>query len=111
MKVLRRTYYIIDFLIYYFFKLVSSNFRVAADILTPGTLTNPGIMEFPIQLQTDWGLLLFSNFVSMTPGTLSIDISQDKSMLTVHLLFSANEDSVMADLESIQEKIRKMTEG
>jgi multisubunit Na+/H+ antiporter MnhE subunit len=110
MKVLRRTYHIIDFLIYYLLKLVSSNFRVAADILTPGTMTDPVFIEFPIRLQTDWGLLLFSNLVSMTPGTLSIDISQDKSLLTVHLLFSDNEDSVKTDLARIQEKISKMIE-
>jgi multicomponent Na+:H+ antiporter subunit E len=110
MKVLRRIYYILDFLIYYLLKLVSSNFRVAADILTPGTRTNPIFIEFPVQLKTDWGLLIFSNLVSMTPGTLSIDISQDKSLLMVHLLFRDNEASVRTDLARIQEKIRKMTE-
>ena len=100
-----------DFMFYYLMKLVNANFRVAADILTPGTWTNPGFIEFPIQLNTDWGLLLFSNLVAMTPGTLSIDISRDRSLLTVHLLFLDKEASVRTDLARIQEKIRKMTEG
>ena len=111
MKVLRRTYYTLDFLFYYLLLLVNSNFRVAADILTPGTRTNPGFIEFPIGLNTDWGLLLFSNLVAMTPGTLSIDIIQDKSLLVVHLLFIDREASARTDLARIQEKVRKMTEG
>jgi multicomponent Na+:H+ antiporter subunit E len=110
MKILRRTYYTLDFLVFYLLKLVDSNFRVAADIITPGTRTNPGFMEFPVQLNTDWGILLFSNLVSMTPGTLSIDISQDKGLLIVHLLFLDKEESARKDLARIQEKIRKMTE-
>jgi multicomponent Na+:H+ antiporter subunit E len=110
MKLLRKTYYTVDFLVYYLWKLVSSNVRVAGDILTPGTRTNTGFIEFPIQLKTDWGLLLFSNLVSMTPGTLTIDISRDKSLLIVHLLVLDEEESVRTDLSRIQEKIRKMTE-
>jgi multicomponent Na+:H+ antiporter subunit E len=110
MNVLRKIYYALDFIIFYLLKLVNSNFRVAADILTPGTRTNPGLMEVPIQLKTDWGLLLFSNLVSMTPGTLSIDVSQDKKLLIVHLLFRDNEASARKDLARIQEKVRKMTE-
>jgi multisubunit Na+/H+ antiporter MnhE subunit len=111
MKLLRRIYYTLDFLIFYLLKLVNSNFRVAADILTPGTRTNPGIIEFPVQLKTDWGLLLFSNLVSMTPGTLSIDVSQDKNLLIVHLLYLDSQASIRKELAGIQEKIRKMTEG
>jgi multisubunit Na+/H+ antiporter MnhE subunit len=111
MKVLRRTYYTLDFIVYYLRKLVMSNLLVAADILTPGTRTNPGFIEFPLHLKTDWGLLLFSNLVAMTPGTLSIDISQDKSLLLVHLLFVDKQASVKTDLARIHEKIRKMTEG
>mgnify|MGYP001154457245 CR=1 FL=1 len=111
MRVLKRTYYILDFMLYYLLKLVIANFRVAADILTPGTRTNPGFIDFPLQLNTDWGLLLMSNLVSMTPGTLSIDISQDKSLLIVHLLFMDDEASARTDLTRIQDKIRKMTES
>jgi multicomponent Na+:H+ antiporter subunit E len=111
MKVLRRTYYTLDFILYYLLKLVDSNVRVAADILTPGTRTNPGFIDFPIRLKTDWGLLLFSNLVAMTPGTLSMEINQEKNLLVVHLLFIDREASVRTDLARIQEKIRKMTEA
>ena len=111
MKALRKIYYVVDFLVYYLVKLVSSNIMVAAAILTPGIRTNPGFMEFPLRLNTDLGLLLFSNLVSMTPGTLSIDISPEKDFLIVHMLFSDNEKSVRTDLSGIQEKIMNMTEG
>jgi multisubunit Na+/H+ antiporter MnhE subunit len=47
----------------------------------------------------------------MTPGTLSIDVSQDKNLLIVHLLYLDSQASIRKELAGIQEKIRKMTEG
>jgi multicomponent Na+:H+ antiporter subunit E len=110
-SILKKIYYTLDFLLFYLSNLVISNVRVAADILTPGTRTKPGFIDFPLQLNTDLGLLLLSNLVAMTPGTLSIDISRDKNLLTVHLLFKDHESKARKDLARIQEKIRKMTES
>ena len=83
MKLFRQLYYLVSFVIYYLFKIVQSNIYIAYDILTPRMHTNPGFVWVPLKLDSDFGILLFSNLLSMTPGTLSVDLSGDKKKLLV----------------------------
>jgi multisubunit Na+/H+ antiporter MnhE subunit len=111
MSLLRRTYHILYFVLYYLANLVKSNLVVAYDIITPRMRTNPGFIDVPIRIRSDFGLLLFSNLVAMTPGTLSIDISPDKRSLLVHILYKHQEEGIRRNLAGIQEKIIKMLES
>jgi multicomponent Na+:H+ antiporter subunit E len=70
----------------------------------------PSIMEVPVFLKSDTGLLLFSNLLSMTPGTLSIDISSDKKTLLVHVLYFSTEEIMQKDFNGMQHKIKRITE-
>ena len=110
MKLLKKIYYLVIFVGYYLIKLAQSNLFIAYDILTPKMHTKPAFMKVPLKLKTDTGLLLFSNLLSMTPGTLSIDYSQDKKILLVHVLYYSTEELMQKDFDGIQEKIRKITE-
>jgi multisubunit Na+/H+ antiporter MnhE subunit len=71
--------------------------------------TNPGYVWIPIRLGTKFGLLLFSNLLSMTPGTLSIDYSEKKNALLVHYLYDNKENTVINEIEKIQNKIIELT--
>lgn len=105
MKIIRKIYYFVDFMVFYIFKLVQSNLIIAYDILTPQMRTSLDIIEVPIIIKSDFGLLLFSNLVSMTPGSLSIDINKEKTILEVHVLYNQNKEKVLQEIESIQSKI------
>jgi multisubunit Na+/H+ antiporter MnhE subunit len=65
-----------------------------------------------VQLKTksDLGILLYSNLLSMTPGTLSVDITEDKKHLLVHYLYNDKENSILNEIYSIQNKILKLTD-
>lgn len=108
MKILKKTYYIIEFVMFYLFKLVQSNIYIAYDILTPSQKSSPGIMKLPLHIQSEIGLLLFTNLLSMTPGTLTVDVSQDKTEILVHVLYSKNEKEVLNEIDQIQQKIIKI---
>jgi multicomponent Na+:H+ antiporter subunit E len=110
MKWIKKIYYIIAFIFYYMLKLIQSNIFIAYDILTPKMHTKPAFMEVPLRLKTDMGLLLFSNLLSMTPGTLSMDISRDKKKILVHVLYYSSDELMQKDFDGIQEKIRRITE-
>lgn len=108
MKIIRKIYYILDFLIYYFIQLIKSNLFIAYDILTPTNYINPGFIEVPLNIKSDLGLLLFNNLLSMTPGSLSIDISNDKKYMTVHLLYIESEQKAMQTVKKVENKIKKI---
>lgn len=108
MKIIIKLYLVISFLVFYFFKLVQANIYIAYDILTPKTHTNPGFVWVPLKTSSDLGILLFSNLLSMTPGTLSVDITKDRKNLLVHYLYNDTENSIITDIDKIQEKIIKL---
>ncbi|MBN2486980.1 MAG: Na+/H+ antiporter subunit E [Bacteroidales bacterium] len=108
MKIIAKTYNILSFIFFYLLKLIESNLYIAYDILTPKMHVKPGMIEVPITIRSDFGILLFSNLLSMTPGSLSIDISVDKKQMKVHILYNNNEQKSLKEIENIQERIKKI---
>lgn len=103
-----KIFFILEFIGFYLFKLVQANLIIARDILTPGTKIKPAFLEVPVTIRSNSGLLLFSNLLSMTPGTLSIDIIKNKEFVLVHILFYSSETSALAEFEYFQRKIKRI---
>ena len=72
---------------YFLVELVRSNLRVLWDVVTPGHISRPGIVGIPLRAQSDLEILLVANLISLTPGTLSIDLAEDRRTLFVHVMF------------------------
>lgn len=109
MKIFKRIYYTLEFIGFYLFNLVKANLYIAWDILTPKIRMKPAFMEIPVRLETDFGLLLFSNLLSMTPGTISMDISEDKKTVRVHVLYYKTDEIMLNEFYKMQEKIKRIT--
>ena len=78
---------IISFIIFFLRELVKANIIVAYDILTPTDHMRPGIIELELEAETDAEITLLANLITMTPGTLSIDISKDRKKLYIHAMY------------------------
>lgn len=63
-----------------------SAFRVARDTLRPQMTFKPAIIAMPLDLKQDVEIMLLANLISLTPGTLSVDVSSDKSTLYIHAM-------------------------
>jgi len=109
MNHLKKIYYLLVLVVWYTSQLVKANLIIAWDILTPRLKTNPAFLEVPLTIQSDMGLLLFSNLLSMTPGTMTFDISEDKKTLRAHVLYFVSEEIVLRELERFQKKIKRIT--
>lgn len=110
MKIIRKTYHFIVFMGFYLVKLISANIFIAWDILTPRMRTHPGIIEVEVNLASEFGILLLSNLVSMTPGTLSMDLDRERNKLLVHLLYMDKEEATKKEIDGIMRRIRQITE-
>lgn len=110
MKLILKPYYIVTFILFYLSKLVEANLYIAYDILTPRLRIKPGFIKVPLTLKSNFGLLLFSNLLSMTPGSLSIDITDDKKTILVHVLYETTQDDMLKEFNVIQNKIKRITE-
>lgn len=73
-------------LVFFLWELVVANLRVAAAVLGPSSLVRPGIVAVPLDVTSDAGIALLANLITLTPGTLSLDVSADRRTLYVHCL-------------------------
>ena len=72
---------------FYVVELVLANIRVAIDVATPASRAKPGIVAVPLDARTDAEITLLSSLITMTPGSLSIDVADDRSVIYVHSMF------------------------
>jgi multicomponent Na+:H+ antiporter subunit E len=76
---------------YFAWELVLANLRVAAAVLGPRARLAPAVVAVPLDARTDIEITLFANLITLTPGTLSVDVSADRRVLYVHMLsFNGN---------------------
>lgn len=83
----RKSVLLIRFTGFYLVELIRANVRVAVDVVTPTSRAQPGIVAVPLDARTDVEITLLSNLITMTPGSLSIDVSDDRSVIYVHSMF------------------------
>lgn len=100
-------------LIVYFAKeLIVANFRVAYDVVTPVTYMRPCIVALQLDAKTDFEITVLACMISLTPGTLSLNLSDDKSILFVHAITFKKMDpeAIKRDLkEGFEKKLLKIT--
>jgi multicomponent Na+:H+ antiporter subunit E len=58
-------------------ELIKSNLDVARRVISPSLPINPGIVKFKSKLPTEYSKMVLANSITLTPGTLSIDIIDD----------------------------------
>ena len=68
-------------------ELFLSNLRVAWEVVTPTHDMEPGVVAIPLDIKTDHEITLLANLITLTPGTLSLDVSDDKKFLYIHAMY------------------------
>lgn len=81
-----RFYKLLKFIFYYSWEILLSNFRVALDVLKPKLEIRPAIVAVPLSAKTDTEIAWLTQLISYPPGMVSMDISEDRSSLYVHVL-------------------------
>lgn len=77
----------IRFALFFLWQLILANLRVAYDVVTPKYHMRPGIVAIPLDAKTDQEITLLANLITLTPGSLSLDVSEDRRVLYVHSMF------------------------
>ncbi|THB76231.1 MAG: sodium:proton antiporter [Desulfobacteraceae bacterium] len=98
--------------VYFHYEMMISVWRVTWDVLTPRHRSDPDIVHVPLDATSDIEITLLANMVSLTPGTLSLDISDDKTHLIVHAMFAKDHQVVIADIKNgLEKKLLEVTRG
>ena len=91
-------------IVMFHYELILSSLTVAWDVLTPRHRARPAIIDVPLDVKTDAGILLVTNLITLTPGTLSLDVSEDRKTLKVHAMFADDPEALCHELKSGMER-------
>ncbi|ADD27631.1 Na+/H+ antiporter subunit E [Meiothermus ruber] len=92
------------FVLLMLWEIVLSSLRVAQAVLSPRLPIKPGIIAYPLEVKSDLEITLLANLITLTPGTLSLDVSSDRKVLYVHGMFVDDPQKV---IESTHESLEK----
>lgn len=67
-------------------ELILSGWRVARLVTSPKMDLRPGIFAYPLKVSSDFEITLLANLITLTPGTLSVEVSDDRKTLFVHAI-------------------------
>ena len=95
----------INFFFYFNRELLKSNLKVAYDVLTRTHYMKPGVIAFPLQARSDGEIAIVANLISLTPGTLSLDVSSDRDVLYIHVMYLTDEEQVVRDIQDLERRI------
>lgn len=95
---LKRVWKSLVLLAVFFREVVSANFSVLRYVLSPLHKLNPGIVAMSVDFESDFGLVLLANMITLTPGTLTLEISRDNRTLFLHTLDCSEPEKLIAHI-------------
>lgn len=81
-----------------------SSLRVVWDVVTPTHLSRPGIIAMPLDAEGEGEILLVASLISLTPGSLSLEVSPDRKTLYVHAMFVEDPEVLRRQLKQGMER-------
>lgn len=100
---------VLSFFGFFLYELLKANLQVAWEMATPKFHMTPGIVGVPLDLKTDAEITLLANLITLTPGTLSLDISEDKKVLYVYSMYIDNrEDFIQGIKNGFEKRVKKL---
>ena len=90
---------------YFVWELLLSSIEVAWDVIRPVPQNKPALIEIPLTVKSDFEILLLTNLISLTPGTLSVDVSDDRETLTVHAMFGDDAEKLTRGIKDGFERL------
>ena len=95
----------------FFVELAKSAWKVAVMVVSPKVDLKPGIFAYPLTVTRDFEITLLANLITLTPGTLSVDVSDDRKTLYVHAIDCSDPEAARRDIaDGFERKIREAFE-
>ncbi|PZD96154.1 Na+/H+ antiporter subunit E [Paenibacillus sambharensis] len=83
---MRRIGAIVNLILLFLKELLLSNITVIKEIVRPRLRIRPGIFTLKTELKSDWEVTVLACLITLTPGTLTLEVSPDNSTLYIHAM-------------------------
>ncbi len=98
---------LIRFGLYFLKILIQANMKIAWECITPGLSQTPRILRHDVSDLTDTQLTILATSITLTPGTLVVDVSDDHKWLYVHCMYAQDRSSAIAELRDLHERLKR----
>jgi len=79
-------------------ELVISSLRITRDILTPTVYARPRIVRIPVSDLNDIAITVLANAISLTPGSLALEVSENRQNLYVHVMYAEDREEAVTNI-------------
>ncbi len=95
---------ILSLFVLYFKEVVVANLELARLVLWKPHVITPALVKIPLDIKSDHGIFLLGSMITLTPGTLLIDVSIDRKFVYVHITHTSDPQSVVDFIKTKFEK-------
>jgi multicomponent Na+:H+ antiporter subunit E len=97
---------------FFVWELLLANVRVALDVLRPRTTIRPAVVAIPLDVTSDAEILLLSMLINITPGSVTIDLSDDRRTLYVHVMHMESAEASRREIkEGFERRVKLLFES
>jgi len=101
----------VGFVVFFLWELIRANLRVAHDVLTPQRI-QPRVIAVPLDARTDAEIAALATCVSLTPGTLTLDVSNDRREIYIHAMSCSDAEATKRDLKrGLERRLLELMRG
>jgi multicomponent Na+:H+ antiporter subunit E len=87
--------------------LTKSNLQIAWEVITPGMSQRPRIIRYPVGHLTSAQKTTLANAITLTPGTLVLDISPDGRFLYIHCMYAQDRERAVASIDELADRLNR----
>jgi multicomponent Na+:H+ antiporter subunit E len=104
----QQTFRVLDFLRFALWEIIKSNIEVAKIVLNPRRRFKPGIVAVPLDIQSDMGITVLANLITLTPGTVTLDISSDRRTIYMHVMNVSDVDALRDSTKEYERRVMEL---
>lgn len=101
---LKRVYKIVVLLLIFIRELILSNLDIVKLVYQRQSDFEPGIFAMPLEVKSNWEITLLANLITLTPGTLSIALTDDNSHIFIHAMHIDDKEQSIHEIKNTFEK-------
>ena len=105
----RKVVQVLSFMAYVGWDIFTASLALAWLTLQPKLKLSPAVIAIPLDVKTDFEIVVLANLIALSPGTLSLDVSNDKGTIFVHTISHDDPDVFRAAIKDGME--RRVLEG
>lgn len=102
---------VLEFVLFFLYELMKANLRVASTVLSPRLKLRPAVVAVPLDIRDDTAITLLMNLLTLTPGTLALDVSNDRQVMFIHALWIEDPEQFRREIKSgFERRVKELFE-